>query len=114
MVQYVRLAIEQQAATGSARIDVVSRHSELPILVIGHAVFADMIVPRFDRGAILFLPRRFARLPDLGGQPGLAGFADVDTQRLGFFDQRGAQRQDRKSTRLNSSHSCASRMPSSA
>src|SRR3546814_10337185 len=72
-------------------INVVSRHSELPILVIGHAVFADMIVPRFDRGAILFLPRRFARLPDLGGQPGLAGFADVDTQRLGFFDQRGAQ-----------------------
>src|SRR3546814_2988935 len=26
-----------------------------------------MIVPRFDRGAILFLPRRYARLPDRGG-----------------------------------------------
>src|SRR3546814_19134061 len=63
MVQYVRLATEQQAATGSARIDVVSRHYELPLLGIWHAVFADLIVPRFDRGAILFLPRPFARLP---------------------------------------------------
>src|SRR3546814_20463155 len=56
------------------------------------AVFADVVVPAFDRGAILFLPRRLARLLHLGGKAGLAGFADVDAELPGLFDQFGIQR----------------------
>ena len=64
----------------------------------------------------------FGNLGDLGGLGGLGGFGEPDDE-PGRHERRddqrrgpnqGARTPDRKSTRLNSSHSGESRMPSSA
>src|SRR3546814_4930124 len=61
------------------------------------------------------LVREAAELAAVGGEGELLQRAAVEMAREGVEQLHDvAAHQDRKSTRLNSSHSCASRMPSSA
>src|SRR3546814_2610719 len=53
-------------------------------------------------------------LRDFGRHPVVAHAGDFSVPAMAQADEPPRDRQDRKSTRLNSSHYCASRMPSSA
>src|SRR3546814_15865092 len=73
----------------------------------------DMRARRHPDGAALAFSRALNRLEDDEFE-NEAGLTPRKHAPLDFFRTISPEERDRKSTRLNSSHSCASRMPSSA
>src|SRR3546814_5711778 len=73
-----------------------------------------MIIERFDRHTLGRLATELHRQAQDIAEASDVSFADQRAAHPGPENLLKGGRQDRKSTRLNSSHSCASRMPSSA
>src|SRR3546814_6875683 len=107
------------------QLDMVERAFDQR-LGAGFAIFFEQILfeaarvdPDADRASV-----RLCRAHDLADALGRSDIAGVDAQACGagvggfegalVVEMDVGDDRDRKSTRLNSSHSCASRMPSSA
>src|SRR3546814_10018749 len=94
-------------------LPTLSLHDALPIFPQGHTLHG---VPST---IFLGVMRRAAARPQkIAPDPGVIGSFEISDRRDGndcpVCKDGDAVAEDRKSTRLNSSHYCASRMPSSA
>src|SRR3546814_18916138 len=89
----------------------------LPHTTLFRSIDAQRLVDQVETRADLEVFRRIAfkgqRQAGDGGRIDVDA-ADTETLRIERIDHEIVRWLDRKSTRLNSSHSCASRMPSSA